>query len=333
MTKTKCNKCGAIENTKASVGSRCIFCEIGIMRKIEEVTHPFVLLGIILILAACAPLQDNFPVPKESSPTTEQPVQPVNDTANVTNIPPPPKEILLPADGLGVYLLDADSKGTSIITLNGKSLLINPNQDTIRTLKIVKNLGIANLDYLILTNSDDNNIAGAAPIILRAKPLEIIHSGIPSTSLYYRQYLDLFYPKNATIVPFDTKIKFGDSTVDIIVPYDDGQPMASDSSMVIKLSYGNFNILFTSDCAVDCESRISNVKTSYLVSNGGCDSLSLFFLKETDPKQITFMGTPCDETLKRVESLAIPHLITSKDGDVVITSDGISDGLESSKTK
>ena len=170
MTKTKCNKCGAIENTKASVGSRCIFCEIGIMRKIEEVTHPFVLLGIILILAACAPLQDNFPVPKESSPTTEQPVQPVNDTANVTNIPPPPKEILLPADGLGVYLLDADSKGTSIITLNGKSLLINPNQDTIRTLKIVKNLGIANLDYLILTNSDDNNIAGAAPIILRAKP-------------------------------------------------------------------------------------------------------------------------------------------------------------------
>ena len=32
MIKTKCNKCGAMESTAASVGAKCFFCNEGIMK-------------------------------------------------------------------------------------------------------------------------------------------------------------------------------------------------------------------------------------------------------------------------------------------------------------
>ena len=334
MTTTKCNKCGAIERTKASIGSKCMFCDIGIIREVEEAIHPFVLMGILLLIAGCVPLQDTATTPKNHSPESSTPVEPVDvNSTNSTPVAEPPKDILLPVDNLGIYVLDLDKKGSMIFTLNGKSILVNANPDTIRTLKVIKNLGIISLDYLILTNSHDDNIAGAAPIILREKPNEIIHSGIPSNGIYYKQYNNLFYPKNATIVPLDKTFLFDDALISLIVPYDDGQPLTDDSSIVVKASYGNFNVLFTGDCSIDCESRIADIFTTVIVSNGDCGSLSYAFLKVSSPEYIIFTAEPCKETLDRVAALAIPILTTATDGDVRITSDGITYNVEYSKTR
>lgn len=297
---------------------------------------PTILLGVMLsfLIVSCVPLQDTATIPKNYSPESATPVQPVNISAtNVTPEPTPPKEILLPVADFGVYVLDLEKKGSIILTLNGKSILVNTNPDAIRTLKIIKNIGILNLDYLILTNSHDDNIAGAAPIILREKPANLIHSGIPSSSYHYKQYNSLFYPKNATIVPLDKTFLFDEALISLIVPYDDGQPLTDDNSIVVKASYGNFNVLFTSDCGVDCESRISDTFTTILVSNGACDSLSYAFLKESSPEYIIFTASPCKGTLDRVTRIAIPILTTLTDGDVVITSDGINYNVENSKTR
>lgn len=335
MITTKCSKCGAIEHTKASIDARCMFCDIGIMREVDKIITLDKMLGLffLLILVGCVPLQDTNTNPKNYSPESATPVQAANTSTNITPEPEPPKEILLPVNGFAVYILDVERKGSMVIALNGKYILLNANPDTIRTLKIIKNIGVINLDYLILTNSNDDNIAGASPIILRVKPKEIIHSGIPSTSNYYNQYNNLFYPKNATTVPFDKKLIFEDAIISLIVPYDDGQPMTDDNSIVVKASYGNFNVLFTGDCGVDCESRISDIYTTVIVSNGACDSLSYTFLKVSSPEYIIFTGIPCIETLNRINGLAIPVLITSNDGDVIITSDGITYKVENSKMR
>lgn len=39
MVKTKCNYCGAVEHTKASIGRACWFCDIGRMIKIESLDN------------------------------------------------------------------------------------------------------------------------------------------------------------------------------------------------------------------------------------------------------------------------------------------------------
>lgn len=294
------------------------------------------LLGLMLT-TGCV-LQDNTNIPKNSTPTTAQPMvinqTPVNTTN--TTVVEPPKPVLVPVpDKFAVYVMDTETKGSYIITSGKSSILINAQGgfDGLRNLKTIKNLGIANLDKFILTNNEDNNIAGASQIILRAKPLELIHSGIPSTSTYYKQY-DLLYP-NSTIIPSDKFSTLGDMGINYIVPYDDGTQLTSDNSVVVKVGYGNTNVLFATDCAIDCESRIDDAKldAQILVSNGGCNSLSLLFLQKVFPDVVIFSGKPCAETLERAKSLAIPVLVTSTDGDILITSDGLKYEYKSLKSR
>ena len=282
--------------------------------------------------------QTNTSVNTTTSPTTE------NTTTNNTPVVEPPEPILLPVDDnepillpvddkFAIYIIDNDKKGSYILTSNKQSMLINSvgGSDGLRLLKIIKNLRIINLDKFIITNNHDDNIAGAPQIILRANPSQLIHSGIPSVSSYYKQY-NLLYT-NATILPSDTIISFDDSLVYLIVSYDDGSPLTSDSSVVVKVSYGNSDFLFSTDCAIDCESRISNIRSDVLISNGGCDSLSLSFLKQVSPDVIIFSGKPCPETLERARSLAIPVLTTQSEGDITITSDGIDYEYKNLKSK
>ena len=284
------------------------------------------ILLFLLLLSSCALLQEQKPQPQNYSPQINTTVV-VNETqTNQTNVTlPPPEPILLPVkDGLAVYVLDTHKKGTTIITLSGKSVLINSQggADGLRILKILKNLGVNQLNYFIITNDEDDNIEGVTPILLRMIPYEVIHSGIPSPKLAYKEYVSL-YP-NITIVPYDILFGFQEAIVSLIVPYDDKLGITGDNSIVVKIRYGDVKFLFTTDCKVDCESRISNVASNILISNGGCDSLSYSFLQQINPELVVFAGnTSCQETLDRVKSLAIPYLVTANDGDVIITSDGI----------
>lgn len=286
--------------------------------------------GILLMLTSCA-LQDNVNVPQNYSPTVETNVT-QNATINTTVSPPPVDNILLPLiDGIGIYILDNIDGNSAIVTLNGKSMLINapPLSDGLRTLRTINNLGIKQLDYLILQNNHDKNIGGASSIILRKNPIEVIHTGIPSSTMYYQQYNSL--DKNYTVVPKDKVISFDEAIVSLIVPYDDEFEMTSDSEIVVKVEYGGFSTLFMGDCGSDCESRIGDLFADVIVSSGGCGSLSLSFLQIAAPDMIVFISSPCSETSERVKSLNILTLYTVNDGDIVLTSNG--DGYQYSNLK
>ena len=279
------------------------------------------LIGMLIILTSCA-LQDTVNVPQNYSSSTETNVT-QNVTVNTTVAPPPVTNILLPTiDGIGIYILDNTQGSSSIITLNGESMLINspPLSDGLRTLRTINNLGIKQLDYLILQNNHDKNIGGASSIILRKKPIEVIHTGIPSSTMYYQQYNSL--DKNYTVVPKDKVISFDEAIVSLIVPYDDDFEMTSDSEIVVKIEYGGFSTLFMGDCGSDCESRIGDLFADVIVSSGSCDSLSINFLLNSAPDRVIFTSSPCLETSERVKSLTITPINTIEDGDIVFTSDG-----------
>src|SRR3990167_1791349 len=135
----------------------------------------------ILLISGCA-TQDVINLPDNTSSTQSTAVNstPINTT--VEFVPPPPSNILLPTSKLGIYIMDNSNGNSFISTLNGHSILVNApsGADGLRNLRTVKNLGISNLDYFVLTNSLEKNIGSASSILLRAKPKEVIHSGIKS---------------------------------------------------------------------------------------------------------------------------------------------------------
>ena len=305
-------------------------------KKKEEIKGSWIFFISIIFLSSCI-LQEK-PIPQNYSSTNQttfvENTTQVNETLNTT-IAEPPKPVLLPVEeGMAVYILDTETKGTTIITLNNKSMLINSQggADGLRIIKTLKNLFVERLSYFIITNGEEGNIVGVTPILLRENPENVIHSGIPSLSPSYGLYNSI--RKNITIVPRDELFVLDEAIIKLLVPYDDGQAITNDSSILIKLSYGNTNILSATDCAVDCESRIKeDIRSDIIISNGGCDSLSFVFLLNSKPKLVVFSGTPCEETLNRVTSLDIPLLRTDNDGDVVITSDGKKYEYKSLKAK
>lgn len=300
--------------------------------------HIYYLILALVLLSSCTLLQPTPPTPQPYNTTSNQVV--ANITTNQTNTTPvitePPKPILVPVNNsLAVYVIDTSVKGSITATYNQHSLLINVpgGADQLRILKIIKNLGIRQLDYLIATNGLEDNIAGFIPILLRTPPKNLIHSGIYSSAPSYNQYTEIF--NESTIVPRDDVFAFGDGIVNLIVPYDDGISFTSDNSFVVKISYGNTKILITTDCGIDCESRIddSDLQSQILVSNGGCDSLTYAFLQDVNPELVIFSQQPCQETKARVDSLAITTLITQTNGDVVVVSDGIKYEYKNLKTR
>jgi len=286
-----------------------------------------ILIFILLLLTSCTLLDTTSPPPQNYSAEISTQLNTTNETQiNTTNetIVIIKEPVLLPVkDKLAVYVIDTTKKGSTIIILSNHSIVINAQgqADGLRILKIIQNLGIKQIEYLIATNGEEDNIAGIPPILLRMPPKFLVHSGIPASSPSYTIYNNLF--QNITIVSHDNIYGFQESFFNLIVPYDDGIPLTNDNSIIVKINYGNTQILVTTDCAVDCESRVSNLKANILISNGGCNSLSYNFLQKVLPSLIIVSGHPCDETKSRIESLAIPFLTTEKDGDVTITSDGI----------
>lgn len=289
----------------------------------------------LLLLSSCALMQDNPQPPQNYSPTINQTLNstpPLNET-NITVTPPSPTPVLLPInDKLALYILDVTEKGSTIITLNNHSILVNAQggSDGLKILKTIKNLGISRFDYLIATNEEEHNINGFPQIILRTKPLNLIHSGIPSRSTTYLLYTQLY--KNITILPKDDMFVMEDLIVKLIVPYDDGFSMTNDSSIIVKLIYGSNSFLLMTDCGVDCESRIDDIKSQVIVSNGRCDSLLLTTLQDIEPEFVVFSGQPCQDSLDRVKNLDLPYLITNINGDVVISSDSVNIEYKSLKS-
>lgn len=287
-------------------------------------------IGILLLLTSC---QDYLQIPSNYTPETNHTINATIDTTNQTNTtnitiaePPKPEPILIPVeDKLAVYVLDTSEKGTSIITINDNSMLINSQSgsDGLRIIKILKNLNINRINKLIVTNDENGNIEGVPAILLRFDVDMLYHSGIPSSSTFYSDYKKL--AKNITDISHDKLIAFDEAFISFAVPYDDGIPLSDDNSVLTRLSYGDTTILFATDCRTDCESRAVKgvtLKSNILVSNGHCDSLSYSFLKEVSPKMVIFSNEPCKETFDRVFNSDISYKKTNADGDILITSDG-----------
>lgn len=287
-------------------------------------------IGILLLLTSC---QDYLQIPKNYTPETNHTINAtiavINQT-NTTNItipePPKPEPILIPIEGkLAAYILDTSTKGTSIITINNNSLLINSQSgsDGLRIIKILKNLNINRINNLIATNDENNNIAGISSILLRFDVDMLYHSGIPSLNPHYLDYKKL--AKNITDISHDKTYAFDEAFINLDVPYDDGIALSDDNSVLVRLSYGDTKILFATDCRTDCESRVVKgvtLKSNIIVSNGHCDSLSYYFLKEVSPELVIFSNEPCRETFDRVFNSNIAYKKTNADGDILITSDG-----------
>lgn len=242
------------------------------------------------------------------------------------------------SSSLKVTFLDVGQGDCTIVECDDHCMLIDCGPEDSGTkiqLYLTKN-NIDNIDYLILTHPDADHIGGADVIITKYNIDNIFMLDFYKDTRTYENLLDAIdYRGYKWEQPFiDTTYELGAASFMILGPsksFDD----VNDSSIVVKVKFGNNSFLFTGDCESEGEydlvSRNVDLKSDiYHVGHHGSHSSSHdWFMKKVQPAcaiiscgKDNSYGHPHTETIDYFANNGIPILRTDELGNITAVSDG-----------
>jgi competence protein ComEC len=236
----------------------------------------------------------------------------------------------------------------------GDSILIRTPQETVlidsgdipmrdKMMAQLEKEKITTLDKVIITHPHADHLGGMPRILQKIKVKQIYDCGFVFTSNLYNQYLTMVKKEK---IPFKVVkdgdiIDLGDGiTLHVLSPrqplFENTKSDPNNNSIVAKLVYQNFSMLFTGDAEKESEEQLvkrhgQELKSDILKSphHGSNTSSTLPFLKEVSPKAVIISLSadnpyhfPHPNTMRKYKDLKIATYRTDTDGTVTITSDG-----------
>lgn len=298
------------------------------------------LLLIVFVVAGCDILYESGEPVKETKPIDENTTQISDNLTNQTfegNNTIGFELLVLNAYGLHngnltIYFLDDDGFVAAIVTPNDKLIIIDSGvlRNSKQNIRDVRNLGFLEADVMILSSVLSYRVSGVPLFTERLNPTKGYYSGVGSET--YESYrLVKGYLSNFSKISHDQLILMDDTILKFYVPYDDGTGFREEdeqNSILTKVTYKDFSILFGSDCFDECEDRVSfnsNLSADVLALPlmGRCErevGTSTYFLK-TVGAEINVGNNVCERVTDRVNALGLT-IYDEIDGKPVITSDG-----------
>lgn len=273
------------------------------------------LLIACMTLMACSPAQENAPSKEGSAPLT------------------------LPADDstFSVRYIDVGQADAALVECDGRYMLIDGgnkgDSDVIYT--VLNNGGIELLDIVVASHVHEDHIGGLPAALVRADADLILCPTAEYDSdefMDFRKYALQRCPKITVPQPGDTYV-LGSATVTVLGV--NSADSINDTSIVLKVQYGETSFLFTGDAEEPAEQTImtSGQDLSATVlkvgHHGSSTSSTAKFLDEVDPDYAVISvgknnsyGHPAEETLQKLADRSIQVYRTDQMGDILCTSDG-----------
>ena len=242
--------------------------------------------------------------------------------------------------GQGDALFIESPTGTQVLVDGG------PPKKILSQLSRVMSPFDRSIDAILITNPDQDHIAGFLDVLKTYKVDKVFKSGTLNDSKTYQNLETEIKNKNISNVLARKGMKLdigGGAIIEILFPDRDVTTWATnDGSIVARLTYGDTRVMLTGDATTKTEGIIlkENSKTN-LDSNilkvghhGSRTSTSYDFVKTISPIYALISdgvnnkyGHPHQDTLNTLSSLGVKIFRTDMFGTIVMKSDGVKESF------
>lgn len=194
------------------------------------------------------------------------------------------------------------------------------------------------LEVMVATHPHADHIGGLIAVLHAFQVEQIWHNGDTSTSQTYTQFMAAVQSEAAevNVGSRGDKISAGDLTVTILNPVT-LTGTTNNNSIVVTLSYGNVDFLFTGDAEQEAESAmliapdvpVPSVEILKVGHHGSRTASSLDFLAATSPEVAIYMaatgnryGHPHEEAILNLNQVVAEIYGTDIHGTIIISTDG-----------
>ena len=213
-----------------------------------------------------------------------------------------------------------------------------------------KQQGIGTLDYVWVTHGDVDHVNGIIELLERRTVGLRVKNLILSPEIYWNENITglISLAENVGtkvhIMRKGQSLEDGKMIIKCLWPEENDDKLdVNQASIVLSLTYGAFDMLFTGDLEKEAEEEVSayieNEQKKHVLSNqyevlkvghhGSKYSTSEFLLEVVKPKialvsvgERNLYGHPHSETLERLENIGSDIWMTKEDGAVKIETDG-----------
>lgn len=248
--------------------------------------------------------------------------------------------IALREDGLYIHFLDIGQGDATFITFpDGQQMLIDCAIDN----RIMEALSRAmpfydrTLDFLVITHPDMDHYGGCIDVLNRYEVKHIVYTGAQKKNLFFTTFDEKLKSVPSEYIQIDALRSWNIGGVDVQVlfpdkPIEDIDFDSNDTSIVLKMSYGDQDVLFTGDAEAELETYLVekysdqlDVEVLKAGHHGSDTSSNPDFLKVTKPDATVISvgeenkyGHPSGRVLKRFDRLGTNVWRTDTQGDIIL---------------